>query len=140
MSTFDQPCSTCLYHGKCGADDWRNRAYEHRDGRDCWTPGYKQIEKQSENKCDCYHIEHGMSVCWGTKECETCTCGGDTLKCNFYPEKRQEPKPKTEPKVKECATLLKQYYNALMAEGFTGSQAFQIVLEYIKSNAHGGKA
>ena len=27
--------------------------------------------------------------CYGTKECEICTCDGDETKCNFYPEKRK---------------------------------------------------
>lgn len=38
--------------------------------------------------CKCYHDDlnflgkHG--VCWGTKECEACSCGGDESKCDFY--------------------------------------------------------
>ena len=39
-------------------------------------------------KCECWHC----GTCWGTKECEECTCDGDTTKCNFYPEKRKEKK------------------------------------------------
>ena len=53
--------------------------------------------------CDCYYeitktsfniqepktkIKYG--VCFGTKECEECSCKGDTSKCNFYPEKRKQ--------------------------------------------------
>lgn len=30
--------------------------------------------------------------CRGTKEQDVCSCGGDELKCDFYPEKRK-PKP-----------------------------------------------
>lgn len=30
--------------------------------------------------------------CWGTKEAEICSCGGDPTKCDFYPEKREEAK------------------------------------------------
>lgn len=56
-------------------------------------------------KCSSYHItrpikgwENSMtpiygkeiSVCWGTKECEECSCEGDKAKCNFYPELRVE--------------------------------------------------
>ena len=66
------------------------------------------------DKCECYHVRkyidlpksvvtnnkflttYGnikyISECWGTKECEECTCGGDTTKCDFYPEKRKENK------------------------------------------------
>ena len=67
-------------------------------------------------KCDCYHEEkkkekysdlvrgiilaktgrlpkedyHEVikATCWGTPECETCYCGGDRTKCDFYPENR----------------------------------------------------
>ena len=39
-------------------------------------------------RCECYHY----GTCWGTREREECTCGGDTTKCNFYPEKRKEKK------------------------------------------------
>ena len=60
-------------------------------------------------KCDCYHEnterhyfndwERGFNyangktaeyedrtygVCWGTKECDMCSCGGDRTKCDFY--------------------------------------------------------
>lgn len=39
-------------------------------------------------KCDCY-FQHGTRfLCYGTKETEECTCGGDTSRCDFYPEKR----------------------------------------------------
>lgn len=30
-----------------------------------------------------------QGVCTGTKEVETCTCGGDRRKCNFYKEKNK---------------------------------------------------
>ena len=58
------------------------------------------------NKCNCYHmqrkkqytyhpitgqpIEHNIDVgvCWGTKEMDECSCGGDEMKCDFYPEVR----------------------------------------------------
>lgn len=36
-------------------------------------------------KCDCYR----ESVCYGTKGCQPCSCGGDMAQCDFYPEKRQ---------------------------------------------------
>ena len=62
-------------------------------------------------KCDCYHETEEKfyasdyirgyyaakgwtlpstkmkSVCWGTKECDECSCGGDRTKCDFYPKK-----------------------------------------------------
>lgn len=60
------------------------------------------------NDCSCYHTrtdiftgktgfgaykkEIKVGECWGTKEREECSCGGDTSKCDFYPEKRGESK------------------------------------------------
>lgn len=44
-------------------------------------------------KCDCYHADKNylgrIGVCWGTKEMEPCSCGGDKSKCDFYPELRE---------------------------------------------------
>ena len=31
-----------------------------------------------------HNIEVG--ICWGTKECDECSCEGDETKCDFYPE------------------------------------------------------
>ena len=39
--------------------------------------------------CDSYITYSGESRCLGTKEVETCSCGGDESKCDFYPEKRK---------------------------------------------------
>lgn len=49
-------------------------------------------------KCNCYHeypnnyrSAYGdVGVCYGTKECDPCSCGGDESKCDFYPEKRKK--------------------------------------------------
>ena len=61
-------------------------------------------------KCDCYHLQpktrytyHPLTgrpiahdievgVCWGTRECDECSCGGDRTKCDFYPEVRDKVK------------------------------------------------
>lgn len=47
--------------------------------------------------CKCYHAEKNflgkIGVCWGTKECEACSCGGDESKCDFYEEKRKKATP-----------------------------------------------
>ena len=41
-------------------------------------------------KCDCY-FQHGLKfLCYGTKEMEECSCGGDKSKCDFYPENRKQ--------------------------------------------------
>ena len=38
--------------------------------------------------CDgSYTVQEGR--CWGTKECEPCSCGGNRSKCDFYPEVRE---------------------------------------------------
>lgn len=37
-------------------------------------------------KCNCYHEDYGKSECWGTKERDVCSCGGDETKCNVYPK------------------------------------------------------
>lgn len=55
------------------------------------------------NKCDCYHENTEIigwltqeepkttfvARCYGTKECDVCACGGDRVKCDFYPEIRE---------------------------------------------------
>ena len=62
------------------------------------------------NQCSSFHIQEKTiyipneiphyqietyGLCWGTKECDRCSCGGDTSKCDFYPEKRGEAKMNT---------------------------------------------
>ena len=38
--------------------------------------------------CNCYsHLKNdSRGYCWGTKDMEVCTCGGDKTKCDFYPD------------------------------------------------------
>lgn len=36
------------------------------------------------NKCDCYNIIGGKTVCFGTKNAEECYCDGNLEKCTFY--------------------------------------------------------
>ena len=49
--------------------------------------------------CKCYHAERNfigkIGVCWGTKEREACSCGGDESQCDFYEDKRKKETPKT---------------------------------------------
>ena len=61
-------------------------------------------EKNFMSKCSCYHTrkqqvyghtgfgpycrEETVGECWGTKERDQCSCNGNTIKCDFYPEKR----------------------------------------------------
>lgn len=42
------------------------------------------VFKDKMAECSCYHIENGLSVCWGTKEKDVCNCYGDKSKCSFY--------------------------------------------------------
>lgn len=46
--------------------------------------------------CECYHANRNflgeVGVCWGTKEREPCSCGGDETKCNFYDYIRERAK------------------------------------------------
>lgn len=74
-------------------------------------------------KCDCYHIESkrrytynpitgdpighdiDVSVCWGTKETDECSCGGDRTKCDFYPEVREKALKEQEPKFGEWISV-----------------------------------
>ena len=80
------------------------RAYIHDNGLE-WDLLSKN--KKGKSKCDCYHektnrrytynpitgqpIGHDIvvGVCWGTKECDECSCGGDEAKCDFYPPKKE---------------------------------------------------
>jgi hypothetical protein len=51
------------------------------------TPTSYAQEKSKEkfsDICECYEAFH----CLGTKECDECSCGGDTRKCDFYEEVR----------------------------------------------------
>lgn len=55
-------------------------------------------------ECDCYIEERypkdytpltfaeyrTVSMCYGTKERDRCSCGGDRTKCDFYPEVREK--------------------------------------------------
>ena len=46
--------------------------------------------------CKCYHADKNflgkIGVCWGTKECEPCSCNGDEGKCDFYDYVRERAK------------------------------------------------
>lgn len=35
-------------------------------------------------------IEESYGVCYGTRECDECSCGGDPAKCDFYPDTREK--------------------------------------------------
>lgn len=41
------------------------------------------------SQCSSYHAETGEARCWGTREMDPCSCGGDQRQCSFYPEVRE---------------------------------------------------
>lgn len=43
--------------------------------------------------------------CWGTKERDECSCGGDRTKCTFYPEIREKALKEQEPKFGEWISV-----------------------------------
>lgn len=45
------------------------------------------------DRCSCWkehQSEYDIDRCFGTKEMDACSCGGDRRKCDFYPEVRNE--------------------------------------------------
>jgi len=66
--------------------------------------------------CDCYRAERNyagdIGICYGTKECEACGCGGDQSKCDFYQylrDRAKQPEPPrtyTAEEVLDCITLV----------------------------------
>lgn len=76
-------------------------------------------------KCSCYdeklmnvwnprkYAENGfgyevMGFCNGTRERDKCSCKGNKLECDFYPEVREKAKKETtEYKIEEAIQLLK---------------------------------
>lgn len=75
------------------------------------------------NKCNSYHLQptlrytyHPLTgqpiahdvevgVCWGTKECDQCNCGGDMSRCDFYPEVREKALKERDPKFGEWISV-----------------------------------
>lgn len=71
------------------------------------------------SKCKSWHEAHppragADGVCYGTKECEPCACGGDETKCDFYPEKRQSEKSELEAAQEKIRQLERQIDRMLM--------------------------
>lgn len=81
------------------------------------------------NKCDCYYEkpykcpvygrytgqieyyeEQMIGYCYGTKECEQCSCNGNESQCTFYAEVRKRTKTeRTETVDKQEIRLIKQF-------------------------------
>lgn len=49
---------------------------------------HEGVNKINNDRCNCYEIRNGKSICLGTKECEPCSCNGYETKCSHYPKKR----------------------------------------------------
>lgn len=83
------------------------------------------------NICLCYHNEYEHGVCYGTKEKEPCSCGGDPTKCDFYEEVREkyfnaDKLIKENPKVIVTVTKSKDPYKAII----------DIIKQVYRSNAY----
>lgn len=67
---------------------WLRADYTCHDYGKVWLAyRHKPMERSSacsHRKCSSFVTEYGKTVCYGTKEREECTCGGDESKCNFY--------------------------------------------------------
>lgn len=63
---FFAPCGLCTYKN-CECTALKNE----KETLSCWS----------------YHIENGKPVCWGTRNREECTCGGNAYRCDFYPDR-----------------------------------------------------
>lgn len=74
--------------------------------------------------CDSYTTYSGESRCLGTKEVETCGCGGDESKCNFYPEKRKA----AEKKMNTAEMWLKAQEDGKIYECINGDIAYSKAL------------
>jgi hypothetical protein len=106
------------------------------------------------NKCDCYHtqptirytyspitgqpIAHDVEVgvCWGTKETDECSCGGDRTKCDFYPEIRKKAKNKPK-KIITNADRIRAMTDDELADFFYGSPEEEFGVCYYCKNFGG---
>lgn len=74
-------------------------------------------------KCKCYHeVPSSPSLgiigrCYGTKERDVCSCGGDESKCDFYPEKRAAAEEKVKAEFsKTCDMNAKELLGCIIDE------------------------
>lgn len=54
------------------------------------TNSSRSMEKLNKCFCDCFVKENGKAVCYGTREKDECSCGGNKAYCNFYPHVREK--------------------------------------------------
>ena len=67
-----------------------------------YRPNRKRGVGEAVSTCKCFRLWYGKQQCLGTRELDECSCGGDTNKCNFYPEKREGGVSKPAPKKEYC--------------------------------------
>lgn len=108
------------------------------------------INEKNMEQCHCYHTQvvrrytyhpitgrpighdNTVGVCWGTRECDQCTCGGDETKCDFYPEVRKKAKNKPE-KIVTNADRIRAMTDEELADFIVESDA------KIKGTCHTGR-
>lgn len=95
--------------------------------------------------CKCYHADKNflgkIGVCWGTKECDACSCGGDENKCDFYEDKRKKATPKT-----TNADRIRAMTDEELAKKMSGLESFALTcgggwppekwLDWLRQEAH----
>lgn len=77
-------------------------------------------------KCGCYFEDYDRPECWGTKERDVCSCGGDKTKCNFYPEIKEEALNKSKMKIyqiHECGGEWENHYDHIVASYLSEEKA-----------------
>ena len=69
--------------------EWHRNYRKKNDPRsyECDHYSTKTVREYSPIKCE--STEKEVGVCYGTKEIERCSCGGNPKKCDFYANKRK---------------------------------------------------
>lgn len=90
------------------------------------------------DKCNSYHKEFGKERCYGTKEMDECSCGGNEAKCDFYSRKRIKAIGKDE--VTDIFTLLQKLWKTGYEISFLPDKFFidtvRIKLDDLSTNKH----
>lgn len=105
-------------------------------------------------KCDSYHLQpktqyiyHPLTgspiahdieigVCWGTRECDECSCGGDRTKCDFYPYVRDKAEKEIE-NTKTNSEYIRAMTDDELADFFYGSPEEEFGICYYCRNFGG---
>ena len=105
-------------------------------------------------KCDCYHLnpktqyayhpitgrpvayDVEVGVCWGTRECDECSCGGDRTKCDFYPEVREKAQKESK-KITTNADRIRAMSHEELADFFYESPEAEFGICYYCKNFGG---